>query len=415
MYSNNHSINDIRISSYLNYFWIGFSIYSLAFTFPVETQLSYYIFQALQLSSIVIFVPAAYQVINWKIDSVYLKTIIIGLLLWNVTILARGFSFNYEFIKRMLIYADDGLFLYLIPIIALFPPQIKYLRKVSVLIIIFGTFFILYSLLRLDVLLDAVTGSRNATGTIDQLVQCLAIPSGFILISYLYHPKKIRIMAVIILLIALYFTVVRARRGFTIILSSMILVSYLFHMVYNREKLFRLFLTVTMLIILVSVVALAYRVEKYSFFGHLTSRIDEDTRKGVEQAFYDDMSTTDWIIGKGINGTYYCPNIDEGYRVTVYRNTIETGYLQIILRGGIISLFLFLLAAVPAIFKGFFASRNMLCKAAGAWILLFLGYSYPMTIGWFILSTLLIWISIGLCNSKKILKMTDEEIFKELA
>jgi len=312
----------------------------------------------------------------------------------------------------MLVYTNDGLFMYLVPLIVLFPTKLKYLRKVFVLIIVFGVFFIISDLLQLKVLLYAVTGSRNATGTVDVLIQCLALPSGFILLSYYYHPKKINVMAIIILLVALYFTIIRARRGLIFVTTSMIFVAYIIFLFYNKEKLFKFFLSFSMLVLLVSSIALFYSVQKHGFFGHLNSRIDENTRKGIEMAFYNDMSTRDWIIGKGINGYYYCPNIDEGYRITVYRNAIETGYLQIIFRGGIVSLGLFLLVAIPALFKGLFASNNMLCKAAGFWILLFLIYSYPMTINWFIFSTVLIWISIGLCFDKSIRTKTDDEILK---
>jgi len=414
MNSNNVVTAETKISSYLNYFWFGFSLYSIAFAFPAKTQLLVYIFQILQLCGIVIFVPAAYQLINWNINNTYLKSVIIILLIWSLSVLSRGFNFKYEFIKRMLIYANDGLFMYLAPLIVLFPSRIKYLRKVFNLIIIFGIFFIIFDLYQLNVLRYAITGSRIATGTVENLIQCLAVPSGFILLSYYYHPKKINVMAIVILLVALYFTIIRARRSLTFVTLSLMLVSYIMLLIYSKEKLLKLFLSFFTLVFLISSIALLYSAQRSGFFGHFDSRLKEETRQGVEEAFYNDMSTTDWLIGKGINGSYYCPDIDEGYRITVNRDTIETGYLQIILRGGIISLGLFLLAAVPALFKGLFASNNMLCKAAGSWILLFLIYSYPTTINWFILSTILIWISIGLCFNKSIRKKTDEEILEEL-
>jgi hypothetical protein len=398
----------------LNYFWFGFSLYSIAFTFPATSQVLVYLYQALQLLGIVFFVPAAYRLINWNIGNIYLKTIIIILLIYNSTILLRGIDLNYEFIKRMLIYTNDGLFMYLVPLVVLFPSKISYLRKVLILIILFGVFYIIADIIVHDILLYAVTGLRNATGIVDVLTQCLALPSGFLLLTYNYHPKKYNVMAIITLVVALYFTIVRARRGLIFVASSMIFVSYILFLFNNKDRLLKFILSVLMLALLVSSIALLYQIQRHGFFGHLDSRIGEDTRKGIEMAFYNDMTTIDWIIGKGINGQYYCPGIDEGYRVTVYRNAVETGYLQIILRGGIISLGLFLMIAVPAILKGLLDSRNMLCKSAAIWILLFLGYSYPMTISWFVLTNVLMWISIGLCFNKNIRDKTDEEILGEL-
>ena len=53
-----------------------------------------------------------------------------------------------------------------------------------------------------------------------------------------------------------------------------------------------------------------YRLDK-SIFGFAIDRGNEDTRTGVEEYFYNDMNTKDWILGRGINGEYYCPDIEE--------------------------------------------------------------------------------------------------------
>jgi hypothetical protein len=138
-------------------------------------------------------------------------------------------------------------------------------------------------------------------------------------------------------------------------------------------------------------------------------RGDEDTRSAVEIYFYDDMKTKDWIIGKGINGEYFAPDIEKE-QLTNYRSNIETGYLQTILKGGLISLGLFILIAVPALLKGIFYSRNILSKAAGIWILMALINSYPSTVNTFTLRYLLVWISIGICYSKEIRQMENSYI-----
>ena len=147
-----------------------------------------------------------------------------------------------------------------------------------------------------------------------------------------------------------------------------------------------------------------------NIFTFLMARKDEDTRSNVEEAFYADMTTTEWIIGKGINGEYYCPGVENVMNNTSYRNIIETGYLQIILKGGIISLALLLLILIPAIYKGLFNSNNILSKGAALWIFLWTIYLYP-TIGiGFCMYHLLVWISVGICYSGKIRAMADSDI-----
>jgi hypothetical protein len=152
-----------------------------------------------------------------------------------------------------------------------------------------------------------------------------------------------------------------------------------------------------------------YKDDKNNLFSLITERADEDTRSGVEEYFYKDMDTKSWIIGRGISGEYYCPGIDaDGF--SNYRDSIETDYLNIILKGGIISLALVLLIAIPAIIKGLFNSKNILSKASGIWILLWLIDLYPANVSAFNLNYLLVWISIGICYSSTIRNMPESAI-----
>ena len=124
-----------------------------------------------------------------------------------------------------------------------------------------------------------------------------------------------------------------------------------------------------------------------------------DTRTGVEVYFFNDLNTVTGSLVKGINGQYFCPDIDEN-SISGYRRIIETGYLQIILNGGIISLVLILLITIPAIFKGLFYSRNTLSKAAGTWVFLWVVYLYPTTMQGFSLYYAIFWMAVGICYSE---------------
>jgi len=150
-----------------------------------------------------------------------------------------------------------------------------------------------------------------------------------------------------------------------------------------------------------------YNIKTNRIFSFVAERGDEDTRTGVELHFYADMKPIDWLIGRGIDGNYYCPNVDED-AVSNYRSVIETGYLQIILKGGLISLGLLLLITIPAIFKGIFYSNNILSKAAGIWIFLAVLSFYPATVDTFSMRYLLVWIAVGICYSKEIRNIPDE-------
>jgi hypothetical protein len=124
------------------------------------------------------------------------------------------------------------------------------------------------------------------------------------------------------------------------------------------------------------------------------------------------MKPVDWAIGRGINGKYFCPSIEENQE-SDYRILIETGYLQIILKGGIIFLGLYLLISIPALILGIFYSKNLLSKAAGIWIFISLISLYPATVNTFNLNYLLVWICIGICYSKNLRQLPDQVIQNE--
>ncbi len=192
--------------------------------------------------------------------------------------------------------------------------------------------------------------------------------------------------------------------NFDVIISSAFFISYLSKLL--KKKILILYFSLLAIIVGSLYAANLYHIRTNRIFSFIAERVREDTRTGVELYFYSDMKPIDWIKGRGVNGQYYCPNVDED-AVSNYRSVIETGYLQIILKGGLISLILLLLITIPAIFKGIFYSKNMLSKAAGIWIFLALISLYPATVDTFSMRYFLVWTSIGICYSKKIRDMPD--------
>jgi hypothetical protein len=197
---------------------------------------------------------------------------------------------------------------------------------------------------------------------------------------------------------------------------TILVAAYIIYYFTSKGKILRIILSVFLLFFLFIYGREVYSANRGGMFGLITGRLEEDTRSGVVENFKNSMSTLDWVFGKGMNGQYYCPGISETEgTVTIFRSVIETGYLQIILKGGILSLVMFLLIAIPAMLKGFFFSRNLLSKASAAWILLFIIYLYPTTINSLTLNYLIIWLSIGICYSTEIRNMSDESIITLLS
>ena len=306
---------------------------------------------------------------------------------------------NYTFFKSFLFDLGYGGIIYLIPLILLFPRNLAFYKKMFHIIFLFGIIYIGYDILFFKSLLNSDRTDLLSMGVVE-LSTDLSFPVGFLLLTYSYHSNKKRLLAIGVIVLTLFFAIIRARRGLILMTSEIIISAYILYLFSSKRKFIFLYISILLIFVGAIYASALYKPEK-SMFGFLIERGKEDTRTGVELYFYDDMKTTDWIMGRGINGEYFCPDIEPG-QLTNYRDVIETGYLQIILKGGIISLGLLLLITIPAIIKGLFYSKNILSKAAAIWILLALISMYPAIVASFTLRYLLVWISIGICYSKKI-------------
>jgi hypothetical protein len=398
----------------LNLFWIGFIIYSASFALSTTTTVNYIVCLALQIFGFILFVPTAIKLFQWKFDNNYLKILYTLYCAWLLSVIFRGFSFEYNSLAFMIFDADFGLFRYFVPLILVFPRSLIFYKKVFEVIVVLGILFIVFNIIFLDNVLDLNNINYNARFTIEYFTKSLCIPSGFILLTFIYHSNRKKFLALFVIVLSAGFAILRARRGLMFMTISTLVISYLLYFFAVRRKfliiLISLFITPFIFFYAIKV----YNENKYNAFSLITDRIYDDTRTGVEKSFYKDMTTRDWIIGKGINGEYYCPGIDLNDH-TGYRSMIETDYLNIILKGGIISLGLLLLILIPAVFKGIFNSKNILSKAAAIWILLWLIDLYPANVNTFSLNHILVWISVGICYSKNIRNIPESNLIKILS
>lgn len=142
-----------------------------------------------------------------------------------------------------------------------------------------------------------------------------------------------------------------------------------------------------------------------SFFSLLLERGSTDSRSGVEDAFYLDMhSISDWLFGRGWYGRYF------DYMFGDYRLGLETGYLTLILRGGLLYLIAYALLLIVSFFNGVFRSKNIFCKSFGVLCLMQVIELYPF--GWpkFNFFHFVIWLGVWICNNRRYRRMNDEEV-----
>ena len=397
----------------LNFFWYGFTVYTLFFVLSAtESFISPAACQGLQAIGFIVMIFGASGLIKSKIDDPYLQLVFWIYFLYSVSIIFRGAEYDFKSIKLMVFDVSYGAMPYFAPLVLLIPRKVGFYKKIFNILIILGIFFILCVILFYKVLHDPDRLSLISLGYIETFFGLLAYPVSFLLLTYLYHSDKksllglgkINILALVVMLISLFFLIYRARRGSIAMCVSTLACVGMIYISTTKRKM----LIILMSVIFIGAVAVFFAGRKTpAMFNFVIDRGDEDTRTGVEEYMYADMTTNDWIIGKGINGKYFCPIIDNVNDATGYRENIETGYLQIILKGGLVSLTLLLLILLPAVYKGLFNSKNVLSKSAAVWIFLWIIYLKPIIGNTFSMHYLIVWIAVGICYSKKIRNMSD--------
>ena len=406
-FEDQYEFSDKKLRS-INIFWIGFSIYSFTAALSDLNLVTLKILQIFQLLGLVILITGALLLIRFQIKNFYLKILCSVYCCWVFALILRDPSFlsTKESVLYFLLNPYLGLLPYFAPLILLFPQNVLFFKKTYSYISLFGIFYILFVGLSFRYLISSDHSNVMSRGVVETSF-ILSFPSGFLLLTYDYHSKKKIIFSSIVILLTLLFAVIRARRGLITMTSSLIFFSFLLYLLTSKNKILMIYLAVLLFLSAALYITHLYKPEENRLVGFISQRGTEDTRTAVELYFYDDMKLNDWIIGRGINGKYYCPDIEEDMD---YRSVIETGYLQIILKGGLIELLLLLLIFIPAIIMGLFYSKNMLSKAAAIWIIIALISLYPALVVNFTLNYLLVWICVGICYSKKIRNLPNSYI-----
>jgi hypothetical protein len=396
----------LRDRQVLNLFWFGFVLYTLSYTISTTGTVNYNVCQVFQVIGILIFIPTAIHLIDFTIKNRYLQGLYILYLLWLLVIVIRGVEFNYHSLKFMLFDAWFGVFMYLVPLFLLFPKRLISYKRLFDIIIILGVFYLIYDFLFINELRRSGSDLQSQA-IVEYFSKTLATPCLFLLLTYKYQSFQRKVFAIGILGFTVLFAVIRARRGLLLMELIPLVMVYLLYLSTTSSRYIIVLMSIFLGGILLLVGVELFDASKVGLLDNLMDRGLVDTRSGVETCFYQDMGIKDWIIGRGMMGEYFCPGIDPN-EVTSYRGTIETDYLQLILKGGLISLSLFLLITIPALFKGLFYSSNLLSKAAAMWILWTFINMYPSTIHTFTLQYILLWIAVGICYSKTIRDIPEQ-------
>jgi hypothetical protein len=391
-------------SFFLRIFWTGFIMYTFGYVGKGNPPIGMRMGELVQLAGLAMVIVATVFLVENRIKNGYLLLLLILYFIWLVFIIIRGFNFNFAFIMYMLLMASTGMLFYFMPIVLFFPKSAQFYKRLFDIIIIFAVLNVFFTVLLRHPLLER---SPFTKGTIELIAWSLSMPCGFLLMNYKYQSSFNLFFAGGTLVSSLLLAIYNGRRGLSIVLAIMLIAALVIFLFHTKAKVFAVYFTVLFICVGSLYATNIYNIGNNKLLNFMAERGDTDTRTGVEVYFYNDMGSKDWLIGRGIDGKYYCPGIDEDVD---YRGLIETGFLQIILKGGLIRLGIMALIIVPAVFLGLFSSKNILSKASAVWLTIFIFSLYPATVESFNLMYMLVWISVDICYSKKLRNMPDSTL-----
>lgn len=390
----------LNISLFISLFL--YSFFGILFT-------TYHIdsFRIPQVIGFIVFIIVIWNFIKSYFRSSQSNILFSLFILWQIFILIRVDNLSIDE-TRLILFEPIHFLSYLIPFVFFLPITVNSLSKKFEALFFFSLAFML-----LHFFLISENPINNFTDTI--ALSSLA-PVGIVLLLSKYVSKKILIGAFLIVVSILFIGLVYGRRSVILNALMLLLFSFGINILINKKINFGfkfLFILVSIIVFVFLIDFFLTNADENSF--QIFNRIDTDSRSFVIDAFVKDFKSIDYLIGRGIDGTYYNPMkywnfSDDDYRDVVYRTNIENGFLYIIMKGGIIYLLLFLLILFRAIYLGFFKSKNLLIKGLASYLFIYFvdmfAYGQPS----FSIKYCLVWICISLCYSRNFRNINEKEL-----
>jgi hypothetical protein len=233
--------------------------------------------------------------------------------------------------------------------------------------------------------------------------------SSFLVLCHKILPRRYKIVGFSTMFLAVFVALFTARRS-NVFMDLLILFFTIFLYVFASKNKSNILKILSACLVL-TLGFLAFNGYSNSIFSLFLLRLNENTRIGVVEYFYESFQSTtmDWIVGRGINGTYNCPIFDNSNR-----SMIETGYLHLILKGGLIYLIFYIIFLGHSAYLGYFRTNNILTKAMALYLAAHIIYLVPWGLPAFNFEFIIVWICILYCQSQKWRMLSDNKIINHL-
>lgn len=332
-------------------------------------------------------------------------------LLWILLIVLRPFLMGEHYTELMIHpYFPYGLTSFLLPLIVLIDLNFRSINMIFKGISIFALVGIIYFIVNynnmLIVLASGIIMGFDGEIGVNNLADSYYVwfaASSFSLLSLEFLSKKQKWFVLFSNLFMFFLLILFARRS-----GVFMYVLYflgLFYLYINRLDGYKK-LNIILLILLI-IVSVIYMFMYYSdaLFTLFFDRLNEDSRSGVDISVINYLNDEHaWVVGNGIEASYSHPGFNEP------RYVHETGYLYMIMKGGVIYLSLYIILLLNAFYNGFFKSKNRFTKGMALYALFHIIFLIPYGLPNFSLEYLLVWISFALCQNSKLRSLSDQQL-----
>ena len=394
--------------------YILFPFLFLEALFP-DSQLKFLI--RFPMYSFLVFVPLYYKSFFKNTNSKVAATIILLLFYYGIFLIFRSLLYDDNKavfgnpITTLFGNTQVGAIVFLLPLIVVFSMRkeiLNELYEILKIILAISIFVSIYKIIIFDIY------SFNFL----LILQCISF-------LYLYFPyiKNKRFLNLIIFGTALMLILLYINGERALFLSILFSLFSFIGIKYIKSK--YILKTSIILIIVISCLILIYGLYyKVSIFEVIKLYFSDDNDIAVDSRTFlyfefseDFFRHNSWLFGKGILGSYYSETMDIAMSNGEYsdfknRIGIETGFLQYILKGGLLYLISYMLLLIFAIFNALKYSKNDFLKIAA---LILAGRFFISTISeypCFDLKNIVVWILIGLCINKKTLNLSNDDVKK---
>lgn len=329
-----------------------------------------------------------------------IKFIFYVYLLWIFFIIIRpalsGESYSDNSIHP---YSSYGLSSYLLPLVVLLGINVISLQKLFKMIFLFSIIGFVFFVFNFNMMQAVVFRGETMTidgeiglGELANLYYFWFSISSLSLLCYEFVSTKYKWAAIFTNLFSLFLMAYFARRS-----GIFIFILYFFGMFYlylDQSKSRYRIMKILFIFVILSIVYLIVENNSNSIFSILFDRLKQDTRSDVDETLIKYLTRENaWWFGKGIEGAYKHPGFDAP------RYVHETGFLYLILKGGIIYLSLYVVLLLHAAYLGFFKTKNRFTQALALYIFFHIIFLIPFGLPSFSLEYLFVWIGFALCES----------------